>query len=324
MLNYVIKISEAIVNMKLNNDGDFNQLADEARNFYLQPENKEALVGLNHPLASLAYIYELLNRPQDALAVLKINRQLEKELQKSFNKDYMAQMQNQLNETEKRAQMALQNSQLAKSQLIIEEAEYQKRLLLISAIFVAMSLLLFLYWQHRTNKRLKKMAMTDSLTQLGNRRLVQSWHEEFEVPKPPQARYMWLIDLDNFKNVNDEYDHDVGDTALIEIARSLLKLSGKSRSLCRWGGEEFMLLTDDISPSQKDEFSKLLLETIKNTEINSGLAKIRLTASIGISQLVNNERSSWRRALYEADKALYTAKDRGRDCAIMATAQSEC
>lgn len=321
VMNYSIKISEAIVDFKLNPEKEFNQLADQAKAFYLLPENKEALVGLNHPLGSLAHIYELMNRPEDALEVLKVSRQLERDFQKTFNKDYMAQMQNQLNETEKRAQWAIQNSELAKSQLVIKESENQKKLLLLTALFVATLLLFFLYWQSRANKKLKKMAMTDSLTKLGNRRSIQLWHKQNNVPPSPQARYLWLIDLDKFKRVNDEYDHDVGDTALIEIANSLNELSGKFRSLCRWGGEEFMLITDDISPAEKDEFSKLLLETIRNTKIKSGSVKIQLTASIGISQIINNERSNWRRSLYEADKALYTAKDRGRNCAVMATSQ---
>lgn len=322
VLNYVIQVSEAIVDLKLNSEKDYNQLADEAKAFYLQPENKEALVGLNHPLGSLAHIYELMNRPSDALEILKISRQLEKDFQKTFNKDYMAQMQNQLNETEKRAQLAMQSSELVKSQLVVAETKNQKRLQLLTALFIATLLMLFLFWQYRANKKLKKMAMTDSLTQIGNRRSVQAWHNSRMVPKAPQARYMWLLDLDKFKAVNDEYDHDVGDTALKEVALSLSKLSGKYRAVCRWGGEEFMLLTDDISAAAKNEFSKLLLETIRNTEISSGSAQINLTTSIGISQLVDSDPSSWRRALYEADKALYTAKDRGRNCAVMATAQS--
>ncbi len=165
------------------------------------------------------------------------------------------------------------------------------------------------------------MAMTDSLTQLGNRRAIKDWSDNNSLPNPPYSRLMWLIDLDNFKNVNDEFDHDFGDHALQEIAKTLKALVNNERFAGRWGGEEFMLITDDVNDKEKDQFSQLLLQSIQATVIKLGTAKTQLTASVGLSHVVNMTPSGWKKAMYQADKALYTAKDRGRNCVVMATDQ---
>ncbi|MDJ1139868.1 tetratricopeptide repeat-containing diguanylate cyclase [Marinicella marina] len=322
VFNYVIQITEANLDLSVNPDANYIDLADQAYAFFNQAENSKALLGVNHPLGSLAMLYERLNQPEKALAVYKKHRTLLNEFQKTFNKDYMAQMQNQLSDSQKREQLALQNSAQIKNQLAIEASENQRLITILVVSFIMLLLVLFVLWQYITNRKLKQMAMTDTLTQLGNRRALQGWHIEHKLPAPPAKRYLWLIDLDNFKTVNDDYDHDVGDTALIKIAACLEQFLTPERYVCRWGGEEFLLLTDDIPPEKINQYAQLLLNAIANVEISTGMNTFSLTASIGISEIIDLQRPTWRRALYSADKALYTAKDRGRNCVVMATSQS--
>lgn len=301
------------------NDMAAMDYANQVKDYYTDPANKQAILGSTNPLNSLAHTYERLDMLPEAIAMHKLFNQLEQEVQDTFNQQAMAQMQARLNDSKSRAELAQLKSAKAIDDIKLQEAAYNRNLLLVIAGSVAFIFLMALWWSNIAKRKLKKMALTDSLTQLGNRRAIQEWITVNKLPEEPACRLLWLIDIDNFKEVNDQFDYDLGDHALQQIASALKVICNKHRVVGRWGGAEFVLISDDVNAEQKDNFSQLLLSTIENTGIKAGKDEINLTASVGVSQILDQDRSTWNKAMYQADKALHTAKSRGRNCVVLAT-----
>lgn len=121
-----------------------------------------------------------------------------------------------------------------------------------------------------------------------------------------------ILDLDYFKAVNDKYGHAVGDQVLKKLVMTTTKLIRKNDRLYRFGGEEFVLLIPDISVKQQYVFINSLGAAIKN-ELKTPDGK-PITVSFGVAAWQpGTTADTW---LKRADKALYQAKARGRDCAV--------
>jgi diguanylate cyclase (GGDEF)-like protein len=161
--------------------------------------------------------------------------------------------------------------------------------------------------------------MLDSLTRMANRRGMMHWLDQQLFPGDPGKRYLWLIDIDHFKNINDEHGHEAGDTTLVQVANCLAGQLSDQRFLARWGGEEFLLVTQDINEQDLGQFADQLMEQVRNLKIRHGLQSFQVTVSIGISHIKDGTPVMWSRALSQADKALFVAKDRGRDGVSKAT-----
>ena len=159
-------------------------------------------------------------------------------------------------------------------------------------------------------KRVEKLSVTDKLTQLYNRVKIE---EVFTIEIAKFHRYntsfsMILLDVDHFKEVNDEYGHNIGDTILKEIA-NIIKSSVRIEDVVgRWGGEEFIILTSNCSvPSILSLAEKIR----KNIESYNFTAVGKKTASFGVSIL--NETDTQESMIARADKSLYHAKKTGRN-----------
>ncbi|MBU2340170.1 MAG: GGDEF domain-containing protein [Alphaproteobacteria bacterium] len=144
---------------------------------------------------------------------------------------------------------------------------------------------------------------TDPLTGLANRRGLLRHYEEGKRGRPHGVA---LIDCDHFKRINDRYGHDVGDEVLIAIGRGL---KGENVFAARLGGEEFVVLLygedwQSLAEKARRRVTSAVIEDV------SGLATT-VTASAGIAQLREGE--SLASAMKRADRALYAAKDAGRD-----------
>lgn len=305
----------------LSKQGDPSALnyANQVKQYYADPENKQAVLGRSNPLSSLANTYERLGLLSEAIAMHKLGNKIDLEVQDTYNQQAMTQMQARLSDSKNQAELALLKSSLATDEIKLQEAAYHRNLLMILAGSAIIMFLLFLWWFQAAKRKLKEMALTDSLTQLGNRRAVEEWLAVNKPPAAPGCRLLWLIDIDNFKGVNDQFDYDVGDHALQQIAASLNSICNNQRVVVRWGGAEFVLISDDVTAPQKDVFSQVLLSCIENTVIKVGREEIKLTASVGLSRILDQQRSTWNKAMYQADKALHTAKSRGRNCVVLAT-----
>jgi diguanylate cyclase (GGDEF)-like protein len=132
-----------------------------------------------------------------------------------------------------------------------------------------------------------------------------------------QPMGLMMVDLDNFKVINDSYGHPGGDEVLQAVARTLIKLfPRRSDFIARYGGEEFALILVDASPADLERLGERVLEAVRALEIEYLEHRITLTCSIGIATAVPQD--SAESVLRRADQALYRAKQDGRDRLVQA------
>lgn len=148
--------------------------------------------------------------------------------------------------------------------------------------------------------RLQHYAYHDELTQLFNRRFLYEF-----VHKP---YVLFLIDLDNFKNINDALGHEIGDTLLIEVAQRFRQSFGPPNVIARQGADEFIIVCDApiLNPEEK---AKHILEVLDKPFL-LGNRMIRVSASVGMAS--SADRTDLSTLLRKADIALYYAKSKGR------------
>ena len=171
--------------------------------------------------------------------------------------------------------------------------------------------------QADTQELLRRMAFTDALTQLPNRHAVYPAVEALlSGAARGQAGSLFLIDLDHFKQINDQHGHAVGDEVLIaagQVLRNCVSEIGAGPpTLGRWGGEEFIVIMPGTSPERARIRAEHLLSEFRAWPWPHGL---RVTVSIGSSSVQLGEAFSG--LLARADEALYAAKLSGRDRAVM-------
>ena len=118
-----------------------------------------------------------------------------------------------------------------------------------------------------------------------------------------------FIDLDHFKNINDNFGHEAGDKVLRNFAAHLSKTLRGSDSLLRWGGEEFLLLM----PNTSLEEARFALDRMQSNGLGLRPDGQPLTASIGLSERTHDKSQSYQQMLELADKRMYLAKQAGRD-----------
>lgn len=174
-------------------------------------------------------------------------------------------------------------------------------------------LLLFLYWNrklHALNKELARLSVTDKLTGLFNRnKLDQAFEAEIQRAFHfGQTFSVVLLDIDHFKQINDEYGHQSGDLVLVELARLLQANTRETDIVGRWGGEEFLI----ICPQTERQGALALAENLrKSLQEQNFMPQAPTTASFGISSYQLGDHS--KDLIDRADEALYEAKRNGRN-----------
>lgn len=161
------------------------------------------------------------------------------------------------------------------------------------------------------NKKYITMASTDPLTGLYNRYKFSELYLSAYTTMTQRDNNMSIIllDIDFFKQVNDLHGHNMGDKVLIQVSQILLKTLRSIDIVCRWGGEEFIVLLPTASLENASVLAEKLRTNIEELEIE-GVGKI--TASFGVSKVVESD--DMKDAVDRADKALYLAKNSGRNC----------
>ena len=160
------------------------------------------------------------------------------------------------------------------------------------------------------NDQLYKMAITDQLTGLNNRsRLDQVLFSEIERASRYDVKFsVILFDLDFFKNINDNYGHQVGDEVLEKISELVINNIRASDIAGRWGGEEFMIICPETDSESCVMLAEKIRKVMNDERINDNL---KVTASFGVTEFTQGDDS--RMLVKRVDDALYSAKKSGRN-----------
>ncbi|HEV2911917.1 MAG TPA: diguanylate cyclase [Pyrinomonadaceae bacterium] len=159
----------------------------------------------------------------------------------------------------------------------------------------------------------QERAMTDALTGLLNRYGLQRVlaHEYAEARRYTRPLSCLMIDLDNFKTINDTYGHMAGDTALKQVAGILTQVVRRSDLLSRYGGDEFLALLPETDLEGADALAEKVRLAAASQIFGDGEPSFQLTLSIGAATLFDDE--SGNDMIVRADMALYDAKEQGRN-----------
>ncbi|WIO74269.1 diguanylate cyclase [Porticoccaceae bacterium LTM1] len=161
--------------------------------------------------------------------------------------------------------------------------------------------------------RLEIMASRDKLTGAMTRQAFDGvLHKTLTSAKRKlRSCSVLLFDLDNFKQVNDRYGHLCGDQLLKMVADTVTRLTRKGDYLCRWGGEEFILLAQDCDLDQARILAEKIRLEIETQKLRINGEAIAVTASFGVGEYLPSEREA--ELIHRVDQALYQAKQNGRN-----------
>ncbi|SEO48979.1 GGDEF domain-containing protein [Aquisalimonas asiatica] len=163
-----------------------------------------------------------------------------------------------------------------------------------------------------SQERLKRLAATDPLTGLLNRRSMDAHLQRVVEGRGPAT--LLLGDVDNFKQINDVFGHDTGDRVLEAVGEALRQAAADRALVARWGGEEFLILVPDDDGTQADELAARIRRLVSQCRRDRHRP---LTMSIGITSLRAGDTVA--RFANRADQALLAAKRAGRDRVITAS-----
>ena len=158
-------------------------------------------------------------------------------------------------------------------------------------------------------ERLRKAAITDTLTGIANRRIAE---RALNLFASGQRRYaVMMIDIDHFKLINDQHGHDTGDRILQRIAEILKARMRVQDTVARWGGEEFLVIVESVTRDESASIAGSLRQMIE-----AGTREIlKTTISIGVAHSETGQ--SVDQILKRADEGLYAAKNSGRNKVVM-------
>ena len=164
------------------------------------------------------------------------------------------------------------------------------------------------------------LTLRDALTGVFNRRHLQErlWSEVAFARRHGTPLSLILLDIDHFKQINDAHGHAVGDVALRELAQSLLALTRKEDVLARYGGEEFALVARGIQRDEVLAFAERVRRAVETQRLRTDRGTLSFTVSIGIAHSADGSDADGQTMLGAADRALYAAKDAGRNSVSIA------
>jgi diguanylate cyclase (GGDEF)-like protein len=164
-------------------------------------------------------------------------------------------------------------------------------------------------------EKMQEMAITDSLTELYNRRcfymILDNEIERAKRYKSPLSLIM--MDIDHFKLVNDKLGHLVGDEVLWSVSERSKKLLRHIDNMFRYGGEEFMIILPETNQEDALNVAERIRSTIAKTAIKTKKGSVKITLSIGVSEYSENHAAP-NEFIDSVDRTLYDAKKAGRNC----------
>lgn len=155
------------------------------------------------------------------------------------------------------------------------------------------------------------LAQTDALTGLLNRRAMhQKMQEHYSQCNDKAQLYIMMIDVDDFKAINDNHGHAAGDKALTEISNVIQTIVPEASFKCRWGGEEFLLYMTQLNSAEVKDIASHLLQQVASINLLD-INGLTITISIGLSQASLSDHLD--QCIQKADKNLYISKNNGKN-----------
>ncbi|MDD9304868.1 MAG: GGDEF domain-containing protein [Desulfobacter sp.] len=169
----------------------------------------------------------------------------------------------------------------------------------------------------KRNRDLIEISMIDGLTKQLNRHgfFILALELSYLAHRKKENIAILMIDIDHFKKINDRYGHPTGDKVLRAVAQSFSAHVRKSDVICRYGGEEFVILFPDILPKALPLVAEKIRKGVEKTRVDG----IGVTVSIGVEQgtIRSNPDKTLFSLISKADERLYKAKAGGRNCVVM-------
>ncbi|MBN1196025.1 MAG: diguanylate cyclase [Candidatus Aminicenantes bacterium] len=167
----------------------------------------------------------------------------------------------------------------------------------------------------RTQEKLKRLAIHDSLTNLLNRGEISRILEEQWIQTRREKRPLGVImlDIDHFKTVNDRYGHQAGDAVLVEVSRRLKECMRPYDKVGRYGGEEFLVLLPNCDQADTEKIAERIRSRVCATPVTAFEHEHHITISLGGTVVTPEESTPAETVLNRSDMALYHAKANGRD-----------
>jgi diguanylate cyclase (GGDEF)-like protein len=281
---------------------------------------------------SLASAYSLLG--DDITSAAYLEKSLNIQMGFLSSQDSILQQIAEIRRDREIKELELANKDL----LLSKQASVQKYYMIIGILFVIFSGISINQWQMVTkankklnktihdlnsaNYKLEQISRTDPLTKMSNRRdmIEKIDHEKKRFARNGKPFVLIMIDIDNFKLVNDKHGHDAGDFVLESIAHLMQSSVRKQDIIGRWGGEEFLLLLPETNVEGGKSLSEKIRKSVSTTPYVIGDLKIPITVTAGVS--VYDRPMTFEQCIKMADQALYEGKNKGKNCVIVAKKSS--
>jgi polar amino acid transport system substrate-binding protein len=203
---------------------------------------------------------------------------------------------------------------------VVQESFDWRKVYLSFGILIFVVLILTYKHNHikKLNKKLQDLSSKDALTNLYNRRyfgeIAQSISQIASRKHLPLSFVM--LDVDDFKKINDTYGHSFGDKVLQEIATILLETTRKSDIVARYGGEEFVILLPDTTKEGAKSIANKIQTHLRKKTFHLANTPLKVSMSIGISCINPDDKTTIEMLYKEADLAMYKAKSQGKNCIV--------
>ena len=206
----------------------------------------------------------------------------------------------------------------------LEGAQSSNELKWLTILVVSMMSIGFIFTYKTIQTHIRELdvfAHVDVLTQLLNRRQfnLMAGHEFGKLARYDGDLSVMMIDIDHFKQINDLHGHSVGDAVLISLAQTLRVMLRDSDLICRWGGEEFVVLLPQINAQSAYEIADRIRNTVATTPAMINGVGIGFTISIGVAEF--SDHLNVEKLIAHADTALYHVKNSGRNSVAIYTAE---
>lgn len=189
----------------------------------------------------------------------------------------------------------------------------------MNKILLGLLIVFFIIWyRYRMikidNKHLQELSTKDALSKLYNRRYIDKLIQEKQITSLIEKHFcLILVDIDNFKKVNDTYGHEHGDKTIIKFSELLRKNVRTEDTVSRWGGEEFLIFCPHTNIHEATYLAERIRSAVQNTSFNTSW---QITASLGVSQYSNagGVKESY---ITKIDRALAKAKQTGKNKVVV-------